>query len=72
MKNGVKMSWKCKNCGGCLFSQPTKGNLNLTKIDKQGTVIECEETTLYYGYITCDKCKKRGIKIQNIAEWEKE
>lgn len=67
------MSWKCKKCGGDRFYRPYIGLFVNIKANKDQDIIESEDRPhCGYGKFCCDKCKKSGWTLDEVAEWVEE
>lgn len=64
--------WKCKKCGCDLFYQTFKGTFLITKADRDQEIIESDHCIEKYSKFYCDKCKKSGWTLDEIAEWDDE
>lgn len=64
--------WKCKKCGCDRFYQTFKGTFFIQKADKDQDIIEANDSIDKYSKFYCEKCKKSGWTLDEIAEWEEE
>nr|DAR66649.1 MAG TPA: protein of unknown function (DUF2225) [Caudoviricetes sp.] len=64
--------WRCKKCGCNIFYQTFRGIFSILKADKNQEPIEADNNILKYSKFYCDKCKKSGWTLDEIAEWVEE
>lgn len=64
--------WKCKKCGSNRFYQTFKGLFLIEKADKNQEIIVSDHCIEKYSKFYCDKCKKSGWTLDEIAEWNDE
>ena len=64
--------WKCKKCGCDKFYQTFKGVFLIEKADKNQEIITSDDRVEKYSKFYCDNCKKSGLTLDEVAEWEEE
>lgn len=64
--------WKCKHCGCNRFYQTFQGIFSILKANKNQEPIESNNDILKYSKFYCDKCKKSGWTLDEVADWEEE
>ena len=59
---------RCKKCGYNRFFQTFRGIFSILKADKNQEPIESDNNILKYSKFYCDKCKKSGWTLDEIAD----